>query len=695
MKKITSVICLLLAMVLLLSSLPVVWAQEQIAPDYENSFIMLVESATERSFSLADFPELPNADHLLVLEKESLNSLQGYGYKIMVVDESQWVEKAMEAVKANKLVTKVSRNIYANDYLEKTSFLSLSELAVEIPVGGTASVSVNSDLNMGNAYVAAGIEVEVDPARVSYEQLQQLLTSLGNQDREEKWGSLALYEQDETYTSVVDDRLVYQHLIEGTLQSELQLPREGVQSPIHKYLIVNQLSTYSDFQQMIGNFTEKEGISKARLVYTVVIGTQPFHHDWSVENPEIASVKENDVDLYWYPASATITGNQAGQTMVTLRYGAGSVSLTRMCYVNVVEQDPALPAGEIFTYDNSFLLTVVTNDSTCITPAELKGVDCKALYVRSKSTKEGFVQWDLAAVLGSGAVEKAIEKAMELPFVKTATRNTEYATPKSEFSLSSKVMYIPKGKSAALGISHVELYASNAYELCGIKFELDPKTFDESTLHRDSFIRQGVTHFYPANVPTMLWYEKQEDPQWIGKASGNHKYVAWCNLNTQTMLQTVTDLAKQEGVSNVSVWKETLPTGNRDYENWNVSNSSVAQLELHGGEMPVSAQTLLNQVAIITGKTVGTTTVTVIRGGWGTHGETQCTIVVYSPEEDTPFGDINGDNKTNAIDALSVLKCCVGKGRIPEEKLAIADINQDLEIDALDALQMLKIAVGK
>ena len=110
-------------MVLVFAGMPVAWAQEQIAPDYENSFIMSVESATERSFSLADFPELPNADHLLVLEKESLNSLQGYGYKIMVVDESQWVEKAMEAVKANKLVTKVSRNIYANDYLEKTSFL--------------------------------------------------------------------------------------------------------------------------------------------------------------------------------------------------------------------------------------------------------------------------------------------------------------------------------------------------------------------------------------------------------------------------------------------------------------------------------------------------------------------------------------------------------------------------------------------
>ncbi len=60
-----------------------------------------------------------------------------------------------------------------------------------------------------------------------------------------------------------------------------------------------------------------------------------------------------------------------------------------------------------------------------------------------------------------------------------------------------------------------------------------------------------------------------------------------------------------------------------------------------------------------------------------------------------PYGDLNGDNKTDAKDALNVLKFAVGKTDLSEEQQTFADVTGDQKIDAKDALEILKYAVGK
>ena len=59
------------------------------------------------------------------------------------------------------------------------------------------------------------------------------------------------------------------------------------------------------------------------------------------------------------------------------------------------------------------------------------------------------------------------------------------------------------------------------------------------------------------------------------------------------------------------------------------------------------------------------------------------------------YGDLNGDDKVDAKDALLVLKFAVGKTELTEEEKTLADVTGDGEINAKDALDILKRAVGK
>ncbi len=66
-----------------------------------------------------------------------------------------------------------------------------------------------------------------------------------------------------------------------------------------------------------------------------------------------------------------------------------------------------------------------------------------------------------------------------------------------------------------------------------------------------------------------------------------------------------------------------------------------------------------------------------------------------TPPVDTVRGDVDGDGKTSAADALEVLKFVVGKIQLTAEQKEIANLNGDSGIGADDALVILRIVVGK
>ncbi len=59
------------------------------------------------------------------------------------------------------------------------------------------------------------------------------------------------------------------------------------------------------------------------------------------------------------------------------------------------------------------------------------------------------------------------------------------------------------------------------------------------------------------------------------------------------------------------------------------------------------------------------------------------------------FGDVNGDAKVDAEDALLALKCAVGKTKLNPEQQMAAEVDGNMGINAKDALEILKYAVGK
>ncbi len=57
--------------------------------------------------------------------------------------------------------------------------------------------------------------------------------------------------------------------------------------------------------------------------------------------------------------------------------------------------------------------------------------------------------------------------------------------------------------------------------------------------------------------------------------------------------------------------------------------------------------------------------------------------------------DVNGDGRTDAADALLILRYAVGKAALTASQKALADVNADGAVNAADALAVLRIAVGK
>ncbi len=62
---------------------------------------------------------------------------------------------------------------------------------------------------------------------------------------------------------------------------------------------------------------------------------------------------------------------------------------------------------------------------------------------------------------------------------------------------------------------------------------------------------------------------------------------------------------------------------------------------------------------------------------------------------DLDLGDVNGDDKIDAKDALLVLRISVNKYDATEGEAVAADVNKDAVINAKDALEILKHSVGK
>ncbi len=80
-------------------------------------------------------------------------------------------------------------------------------------------------------------------------------------------------------------------------------------------------------------------------------------------------------------------------------------------------------------------------------------------------------------------------------------------------------------------------------------------------------------------------------------------------------------------------------------------------------------------------------------GGVGVE-EAAVEKVVYNTPKDTMYGDVNGDDAIDFLDALMTLNYYAGNYELPVEKHEAADVNGDNSIDFLDALMILNCYAG-
>ncbi len=71
-----------------------------------------------------------------------------------------------------------------------------------------------------------------------------------------------------------------------------------------------------------------------------------------------------------------------------------------------------------------------------------------------------------------------------------------------------------------------------------------------------------------------------------------------------------------------------------------------------------------------------------------------CFHSVYAMAGHEYYGNLDGNNRVDAADALAVLKHAVGKTALAQELMNAADVDGDQKIDAVDALYILQYAVG-
>ena len=323
-------------------------------------------------------------------------------------------------------------------------------------------------------------------------------------------------------------------------------------------------------------------------------------------------------------------------------------------------------------FENSLYVLGSTSELVDFTESDFVGVDCQRVFMFSKEydTSEKIYYYEFIVVLnqtGKKARAEATRQLEQLSFVNEVQENM-YA----EFSLTMETspIVLKKGENCGLEYSAgglAKLFANRFL----VTFEVDPQVLDESTLTKDTFAHLGITDYWSLNKEGSAWSSGSDV-----FPSPYHRYCTKVEFGEKgNGFETLDSLIRMAGIAQVAVFTDMI-TG-VDYGFYFKSNNpSVVDLQNNGEE----------QVAVVTGKSSGKGSVSFY------YGENQVTtrdVFVYE------LGDVNGDTKIDAKDALRVLKYAVSKCPIEEWEACAAEVDGKDGINAKDALEILKYSVKK
>ncbi len=333
MKKIATALSVLLALVIMISSMPTAGAVSSSAPyTYENSFLVTLK--TEEIYGPYIVEQLKA---LLDVETCYIVDMEGIVYQLIVMNGDVPVEEDIERVKAIDGVVYAGRNKYAWDYAEHESSITLSQSHVEIPVGGTATLNIAETnlLYWMRQYRAACVKIQVYHEICSYEKFNTMMWDLKTKNNFQDLQWYALYEDD----SQEEDGDLFL-----TINPSPEHENREVESPIGQYVVDFYSRNELEVLQLVGKLAENPNVSSARIVYQPLIGTPAPVEDWSVEDESVVTLTTDRGTGYGGTnRTATLQGNRVGQTVVQVARGYGNLLCYATCTVNVVEANPETP----------------------------------------------------------------------------------------------------------------------------------------------------------------------------------------------------------------------------------------------------------------------------------------------------------------------------------------------------------------
>ena len=360
--------------------------------------------------------------------------------------------------------------------------------------------------------------------------------------------------------------------------------------------------------------------------------------------------------------------------------------------VSAVESSESSAEAVEWTYDNSMLVKINTEEAKIFTPEDFPDMNCIQVLTTEKIRTGTGYSYELMLIFDTTDGfdwQTTAEALLEDGRAIEVTRNIyakDYNMKHCTFTLTAEELHVPVGGKAWLEIKEEDYigYSYNTWNEKAIIFTVDPAIIDEDAFTPESFTDFGIYRFFAENDELDLDGLIILNPsEYSGIKSDYHRYygaIEYSYLGYEDCLKAADALSKIEGITSVSVYTLPSPLGTITSEHWRADSENIS-LSLSGGVVPDYPGGPYNQTAEITGVNVGDAVVTVSK-----RLAASCKVTVY-------LADANNDGECNSLDAALVLKYDADLTEETEE-LLLCDMNSDGVVNSLDAAFILRYDAG-
>lgn len=391
----------------------------------------------------------------------------------------------------------------------------------------------------------------------------------------------------------------------------------------------------------------------------------------------------------------------------------------------------AQTAQEQWTYDNSFLVTMQRPHGQIydgVFPEIFSGAT-----VIQKTVGETVDTYRVVYTTPNTEAWESLQQQLTVSYgEKSVTRNPyaiDYDKRASYVTLNHSEVGLMVGETVELRVTDQYLASSYGGPLIGVEFTVQPDAFE--TIEAGCFEEFGIGTFWavPADAtksegiyPVYDRYSTELEDTWFDESyrnapSATHTYFgilpgvdeSWRHTDMSQYCNVLHALACDARIGSVqAMYDLPAPTGARPYEWWEMTDSSIAQITAmvntedqpdwwseEPSANPADHQECFFHKHLVTvkGMQAGNTVLKVTVGYLNSH-TVEIPVTVYSPDGAYKKGDVSGNARLEAADALLILQSVVGKITLNEQATIAADMNGDGWIQAVDALAMLHLLVG-